>query len=471
MGKMRKPLIMSVRCIADVLQVYGPPDLCVDYAQRVYVRAASARADAKGRVINVIVPEHMEWFVRDRFGLFIHWGIYSVAARHEWVQSREKRTTEEYGRYMNYFDADLYDPVDWARHAKSAGMKYAIFTAKHHDGFAMWDTATTAFKVTNAPAGRDVLREWIDAFRAEGFKVGFYYSVIDWHHSDYTLDSPHPMREMDPEEFNQGRDWNRYREYMFAQVRELLTNYGKINVMWYDWTPPERSAADWDSPALVEMTRELQPEIILNDRIDYSDGADLVTPEEYQAKRWPTRNGERVIWETCQTLNGSWGYDRDNHNWKSPDLLLSLLIDTVSKGGNLLLNVGPNARGEIQPEARETLAIIGEWMRLHSRAIHGCSASEHIPPPDCRYTQHDDRLYLHILNWPLAHIHLEGLAGKVSFARFVHDGSEIRFKDADPAAIPQTIEMAEEAGDVILTIPTRKPGVTIPVIELQLNAR
>lgn len=414
------------------------------------------------------IPEHMKWFVHDRFGMFIHWGIYSVAARHEWVQSREQRTTEEYGRYIEQFHADLYDPVSWARDAKEAGMKYAILTAKHHDGFAMWDTATSDYKITNAPAGRDVLREWIDAFRAEGIRLGYYYSVIDWHHPDYTMDSSHPLRDTDWDAFNNGRDFARYREYMFAQVRELLTNYGEIDVMWFDWTPPEKSADDWDSPALVKMVRELQPGIILNDRIDYPEGADLVTPEEYQAKRWPTRNGERVIWETCQTLNGSWGYDRDNHNWKSPQLLLTLLIDTVSKGGNLLLNVGPNARGEIQPEARNTLAEIGQWMRLHHRAIYGCTASDFVPPADSRYTQNGNRLYLHILNWPLAHLHLEGLAGKVRFARFLHDGSEIRFKDADTSAVPQNIEMAEEAGDVILSIPTVKPAVGVPVIELQL---
>lgn len=422
------------------------------------------------QVVSVIVPEHMEWFVRNRFGLFIHWGIYSVAARHEWVQSREKRTTDEYGRYIEYFDADLYDPRAWARDAKATGMKYAILTAKHHDGFAMWDTSTTGFKVTNAPAGRDVLREWIDAFRAEGIRVGFYYSVLDWHHPDYTMDSPHPQRDSDWEAFNEGRDWNRYREYMFAQVRELLTDYGKIDVMWFDWTPPERSATDWDSPALVDMVRDLQPGIILNDRIGYPEGADLVTPEEYQAKSWPTRDGERVIWETCQTLNGSWGYDRDNHNWKSPELLLSLLIDTVSKGGNLLLNVGPDARGVIQPEARDTLASIGEWMHLHSRSIYGCTASEFQPPADSRYTQNGNRLYLHILNWPLSHIHLEGLAGKIHFARFLHDGSEVCFKDADPDAIPQNVDMPEDAGDVILTIPTVKPNVAIPVVELLLQS-
>lgn len=416
-----------------------------------------------------MVPEHMQWFVADRFGMFIHWGIYSVAARHEWVQNRERRDTGEYGRYMEFFDPDLYDPAAWARDAKAAGMKYAILTSKHHDGFCMWDTATTDFSVMHTPAGRDLVREWVDAFRAEGLKVGFYYSVIDWHHEHYTMDSSHPLRDTDWDAFNTGRDFAIYREYMYAQVRELLTNYGTIDVLWFDWTPPEKSAADWDSPALTALVRELQPNVILNDRIAYPEGADLVTPEEYQAKSWPTRNGKRVVWETCQTLNGSWGYDRDNHNWKSPELLISLLVDTVSKGGNLLLNVGPTARGEIQPESRETLETIGGWMRNHGRAMYECTASEFEPPADCRYTQRGDRLYLHILNWPLGHMYLPNMAGKIRYAQFLHDGSEVRFKDADPNAVAQNVEMPEEAGDVILTIPTIKPDVVVPVIEIFLT--
>ena len=342
--------------------------------------------------------KNTDWFVHERFGLFVHWGIYAVPGRHEWVQSREKITTGDYQKYFDHFEPDLYDPVQWARDAKRAGMKYAVLTSKHHDGFAMWDSQMTDFKVTNTPAGRDLLREFVEAFRAEGLKIGFYHSVIDWHHADYTLDSPHPYRDHDPAEFNQGRDMGRYREFLHGQVRELLTNYGKIDVMWFDWTPPEKSWEDWDSENLAKLVRELQPGILLNDRIDYPESADFVTPEEYQAKSWPERDGKRVLWETCQTPNGSWGYDRDNVNWKSPELLVQLLIDTVSKGGNLLLNVGPTARGEFDPIARETLAEIGEWTRQHVRSIYGATAAAEPPPQDCRFTRRGDRLYLHVFS-------------------------------------------------------------------------
>lgn len=409
------------------------------------------------------------WWVHDRFGLFVHWGLYSVLARHEWIQSREKIDAKRYAEYMPYFDPDLYDPKDWARRAREAGMKYAVLTSKHHDGFAMWDTKLSDFKVTNTPAGRDLLREFVDAFRAEGLKIGFYHSVIDWHHPDYTMDSTHPMRDGDWDAFNRGRDMARYREFLHGQVRELLTDYGKIDIMWFDWTPPEKSKDDWDSPALAAMVRELQPGIILNDRIGYFETADFVTPEEYQAKSWPERDGKRVLWETCQTLNGSWGYHRDNHDWKSPETLLKLLIDTVSKGGNLLLNVGPTARGEFDPVAQETLATIGAWMRQHGRSIYGATASDETPPADCRFTQRGDRLYVHIFSWPLRHIHLEGFAGRVKYAQFLHDGSEVFFHDANPDAVAQNTEMAEEAGTTILELPFRRPDVAVPVIELFLK--
>lgn len=410
-----------------------------------------------------------DWFVKDRFGLFVHWGIYAVPARHEWIQSREKISEEDYQKYFDHFDPDLFEPAVWARLARLAGMKYAVLTSKHHDGFAMWDSQLTDFKVTNTPAQRDVLKEFVDAFRAEGIKIGFYHSVIDWHHPDYTMDQTHPRRDEDAAAFNRSRDIARYREFLHGQVRELLTNYGKIDIMWFDWTPPQKSHEDWGSEALAKMVHELQPGIIMNDRIDFPESADFVTPEQYQPKAWPTRDGERVVWEACHTLNGSWGYDRDNLDWKSPEMLLELLIDTVSKGGNLLLNVGPTARGEFDPRARETLAEIGEWVRQHGRAIYGATASDEPAPRDCRFTQRGNRLYLHVFAWPLRHIHFEGFAGRIEYAQLLNDGSEVLFRDADPMAVAQNTAMPEEEGSVILEVPIQRPDVMVPVIELFLR--
>lgn len=188
-------------------------------------------------------PGDTSWFVRDRFGLFIHWGLYSLPARHEWVMSRERISAEAYRKYFDHFDPDLYDPDMWAEVASKAGMKYFVVTTKHHEGFCLWDSKLTDYKAPNTPAGRDLLRPMVDAFRKRGFRVGFYHSLLDWHHPDYTVDQYHPMR--DNEEYirkDSERDINRYVEYLFGQVRELLTQYGKIDIMWFDFSvaPSER---------------------------------------------------------------------------------------------------------------------------------------------------------------------------------------------------------------------------------------
>jgi alpha-L-fucosidase len=415
------------------------------------------------------------WFTHDRFGLFIHWGIYAAAARHEWVKQRERLTDAAYHRYFDHFEPDRYDPRQWARDAKAAGMKYAVLTSKHHDGFCLWDSALTDYKAPNTPAGRDLIRPWVEAFRAEGLKVGFYHSLIDWHHPEFPIDGLHPQR--DDQEYiaaHQNRDIATYRAYLHGQTSELLTNYGKIDIIWFDFSYPRRTWGgkgrdDWDSTALVAMARELQPGILVNDRLDDPESADFVTPEQYQPRAWMERDGRRVVWEACQTLNGSWGYDRDNLDWKSPELLVRLLVDTVSKGGNLLLNVGPTARGEFDPRARATLAAIGEWMRLHDRAITGATASDLTPPPDCRFTQRGDRLYLHLFAWPFRHLHLDGLAGRVAYTQFLHDASEIKMLASDPHQQAQNTTMSGTAGTLTLELPVQQPDVLVPVIELFLS--
>jgi alpha-L-fucosidase len=309
----------------------------------------------------------------------------------------------------------------------------------------------------------------VEAFRAEGLKVGFYHSVIDWHHQEYPRDSVHPQADNDAF-WERPRDIARYRAYLHGQVRELLTNYGTIDILWFDFTPPEKSRADWDSETLVKLVRELQPDIIVNDRIDLPESADFVTPEQYQPVAWPTRDGQRVVWEACQTLNGSWDYHRDNLDWKSPEMLVQMLIDSVSKGGNVLLNVGPTGRGEFDPEAETILAEIGEWTRLHGRANYGATAAaEAEAPVDCRYTRRGDRLYLHIFNWPMRHIHLEGMAGKIAYAQLLHDASEVKVTDPDPSATAQNTAAPGFAGVATLALPIQQPDVLVPVVELFLK--
>ncbi len=403
-----------------------------------------------------------DWFVHDRFGLFIHWGIYALPARHEWVKNREKIPDELYQRYFNHFEPDLYDPAAWARAAKAAGMKYFVVTTKHHDGFCLWDSKLTDYKATNTPAGRDLIRPMVDAFRAEGLKVGFYHSVIDWHHPEFPVDGLHPQRDdLAFREREAGRKIEKYAEYLHGQVKELLTQYGKIDVLWFDFSysgsdwgwSKGKGKNDWQSEKLLYLVRELMPDVVIDDRLEL--GGDVITPEQYQPREWVKVDGKPVVWEACQTLNGSWGYDRDNLDWKPVSMLLQMLIDSVSKGGNLLLNVGPTGRGEFDPRALQTLAGIGAWMRLHQRSIYGATASDLTPPPDCRFTQRGNRLYLHLFAWPFQHVHLNGLAGKVAYAQLLNDASEIRMQEKD--------------GTLTLTLPIQQPDVVVPVVELFLK--
>lgn len=413
-------------------------------------------------------PGNTEWFVHDRFGMFIHWGLYALPARHEWIKKIESIPEEKYEKYFENFNPDLYDPREWARQAKATGMKYAVLTTKHHEGFCLFDSQYTDYKATNTKIGRDLVKEYVEAFRAEGLKVGFYYSLIDWHHPDFTVDALHPRRlDEDVAHLNDGRDMKRYTEYMRNQVRELLTNYGKIDILWFDFSYSQnekplpgvpnshgKGKDDWEADKLIALARELQPEIIIDNRTEVEQ--DLWTPEQFQPTEWVRDDeGNLVVWEACQTFSGSWGYHRDETTWKSPEMLVRMLVNTVSIGGNLLLNVGPTARGYFDKRALSALGAMGEWMRYNSRSIYGCTQAEFTAPADVRYTRSDDCLYVHIFAYPFRSLRLPGLAGKVSYAQFLHDASEIFY--------------SEEGDDLILELPPVKPDQVVPVVELILK--
>ena len=411
------------------------------------------------------------WFVRDRFGLFIHWGLYALPARHEWVKNKEKIDNATYEKYFRHFDPDLYDPNLWAEAASGAGMKYFVVTTKHHEGFCLWDSALTDYKATNTPYGKDLLHPLVDAFRAQNMKVGFYHSLIDWHHPDYTVDDLHPLRDLAAErEANAGRDMARYAAYLHGQTRELLTQFGKVDILWYDFSYGGKGKDAWQSEKLLQMVRELQPGIILDDRLDLDHGWDIKTPEQFQPREWVKYQGKPVVWEACQTFSGSWGYYRDEESWKSIDQLVQMLIDNVSKGGNLLLNVGPTGRGEFDARALDRLRGMGEWMKRHSRSIYGCTqAPDEFPcPQDCRLTFNPDtrRLYVHVFAWPFVQLHLDGLAGRVEYAQLLNDASEVKMTEL-PAH--QAAMESRPTNTLTLELPVKKPNVTVPVIELFLK--
>ena len=413
--------------------------------------------------------ERLQWWTDARFGMFIHWGLYALPARHEWVKNQEKLTNEQYQRYFDEFNPDQFDPKKWAKEAKAAGMKYVVLTTKHHEGFCLFDSKYTDYKSTKTGAKRDLVKEYVDAFRAEGIKIGFYYSLIDWHHPDFPIDRVHPQRPLKDsdstyERLNKGKDMAKYRKYLSNQVTELLSNYGKIDILWLDFSYPGKygkSKEDWGSVDLLKKVRKLQPGIIVNNRLnleEYEDGADFVTPEQVSTKELESYKGK--TWETCQTFSGSWGYYRDENSWKSHRQLLDLLITSTGNGGNLILNVGPTARGEFDYRANNALDSLAYWMHANSKSIYKCTFAPDtfiVPANDkLTYNASSNRLYVHLFDYPsTGTLTLKGYKGKIKYAQFLHDNSELRYKELD--------------NDIVLTLPVKKPGYEIPVVELVLN--
>ena len=412
--------------------------------------------------------KRLEWWTEARFGLFIHFGLYASPARQEWVKTLEQISEEKYQEYFDNFNPDRFDAKAWARAAKAAGMKYAVLTSKHHEGFCLFDSKFTDYKITNTKFKRDLVKEFVEAFRAEGLKVGFYYSVIDWHHPDYTLDYLHPRRVggfWDPNSgdyvtANKGRDMAKYREYVKNQVTELLTNYGPIDIMWFDFSYPMvggKCRDDWDSVGLVKLVRKLAPNIIIDNRLDlpdYEDGWDFATPEQNREPFWVKVNGRKVPWETCQTFSGSWGYARDEKGWKSSFQVIEQLVSTVSKGGNVIMNVGPTAAGEFDYRAMERLADYGKWLHACGDSIYGCTAApeEFVAPNGTilTYNPKTNKLYMHMLSWQWGEFAVPFMS-RVKYVQLLNDKSEIRVVGGK------------------LQLPTDKPPVEIPVVEFTLR--
>jgi alpha-L-fucosidase len=379
--------------------------------------------------------ERTQWFRDARFGMFIHWGVYAIPARGEWVKQNEKLSNEDYQPFVETFNPVDYNPREWARAAKKAGMKYAVMTAKHHDGFCLFDSKYTDYKSINTPAGRDLIKEYVEAFRAEGLKVGFYYSLLDWHHPDYLVEGEcvvHPMTGKEGYS-NEGRDFSKYVTYMHNQVRELLTNYGEIDILWLDFSCGEMTGEKWEATKLVNMVRELQPDIVLDNRL----GGDM-HKEEPEVYAGDFEGPEQVIphdgiydelgrpipWEACITLNNDWGYST-NDDYKSAEDVVHALVNVVSKGGNLLLNVGPDAKGNIPGWSLDILSEVGGWMALNGESIYGCGPAPFDKPEWGRFTMKNNTLYAHITGSNIGQYYMKGMKGKISKGRMVRDGRQI----------------------------------------------
>ena len=356
--------------------------------------------------------QRMKWWEDARFGLFIHWGLYSVPAGEwkgdtthaEWIRTTAQIPIKEYEKFVQQFDPEKFNAEEWVKLAKAAGMKYIVITTKHHDGFCMFDTKQTDFDIMSTPFHRDVLKELASACKKEGIQLCFYHSIMDWHQPYYF-----PRREWEKDRPGTGVDFDVYVSYMKNQLRELLTNYGKIGVLWFDgqW---ENTWTHERGKDLYEYVRSLQPSIVVNNRVDVGRqdmgqtktgfAGDFGTPEQ----EIPATGVPGADWESCMTMNDHWGYNSYDNHWKSSEDLVRKLIDISSKGGNFLLNVGPTAEGVFPQPSIERLKDIGSWMSVNHESIYKTQAS---PFKDLfwgRCTQKPikggTRLYLHVFDWP-----------------------------------------------------------------------
>jgi len=356
----------------------------------------------------------MRWWHDARFGMFIHWGLYAQLGRHEWVMNRERIPLAEYEKLADTWKPKPRPARQWARLARKAGMNYMVMTTKHHEGFCLWDTARTDYNAARRGPGRDLVREYVEACREFGLRIGFYYSLMDWHHPDGARC------------FRSQAARRRFLDFTQGAVRELMTNYGKIDILWYDVSWPLPDAEAWESRKMTRMARRLQPHIIVNNRAKLPE--DFGTPEEHIRAEDAGR-----AWEACMTFNGSWGYMpyAPPEDWHTSRKVLDMLRQVTAGGGNLLLNVGPAPDGSVPPEATERLRPVGKWLARNGEAVYGkvdrtdgCFERS----PLGRWTRKGNVGYFWCSRWPGREIALGGFRGKLKKASFLTTGQRIRFR-------------------------------------------
>ena len=349
-----------------------------------------------------------DWWREATFGMFIHWGVYSIPGRGEWLMYQEHIPFEEYAQLADQFNPRAYHPAEWIAIAKDAGMKYIVFTTRHHDGFCLFDSQVSDFTASKTGAGRDLIAEFVDACRAANMRFGFYYSLIDWR---FPAVLPHYPRKPDSV-------YLPVVEQAHAQVRELCTNYGPVDILWYDMMIPNEPEL-WRSKELNAMVRELQPAIIINDRAGLPE--DFATPENV-VKAQPRP------WESCYSMNRTWGYAPYDRNYKPVHEILRLLASCASQKGNFLLNVAPDPDGRFPIEAIENLRRIGHWMRVNGKAIYGAGPSPVVAPNLGLETRVGDKVYLLIQRWPGSTVPFAWCGSTVRSAQLLANGQKARIE-------------------------------------------
>jgi alpha-L-fucosidase len=414
-----------------------------------------AAAAAPAQPAQSQAPDRLQWFREAKFGLFIHWGVYSMIGREEWARQLLEIPLKDYQYYADNFNPVNFNPDEWAGLAKDAGVRYVIITSKHHDGFAMFDSAYTDFDVMHAKYGQDILGPLAVSMKKAGIPLGFYYSIMDWHHPDYL-----PRRGWEKDRATKGADFGRYMDFATNQIKELVTKYDPA-VLWFDgeW---EHTNEEQRAFAIGKMLLEMKPALLINDRLfKRAPGyGDFGTPENYvPATGIRNADGTPRLWEACYTMNwNGWGYNRYETEFHSASQLIRQLIEIVSKGGNLLLNVGPQPDGRIQADFQARLRRIGEWLKVNGEAIYGTTASpfERLPFFG-RATVKGATLYVHVMGWPRdAKIVLPGLTNMVKKAYLLADQAK-------------GLDVRHAGKDVVVTLPARAADPDATVIALELD--
>ena len=353
----------------------------------------------------------MKWWHEAKFGMFIHWGLYSTLGRHEWVMENEGIPVAEYEKLAPKFKPLPNAARAWAQLARRAGMKYMVMTTKHHEGFCNFDTKLTDYCAPKQGPGRDLVREYVEAARAEGLRFGFYYSLMDWHHPDGARCKTDEAAR------------KRFVSYIHGQVRELMTNYGKVDILWYDVAWP-LDAKGWQSVEMNTMVRKLQPDIIINNRSKI--------PEDFDTPEQRIEASQNRPWESCMTLNDSWGYHAADTNWKSPTTVIRNLITCARDGGNYLLNIGPRGDGSIPEDSVRILTTVGDWMSKNGGTIY---QSDHPCQPRrgnyVSFTRKGNTLYAHVHYWPGETVVIGNLVNRVSSVKLFATGQPVKFAQDD----------------------------------------
>ncbi len=394
--------------------------------------------------------QRMQWWHQAKFGMFIHWGLYSVIGQHEWAKEQEGVPLLQYELLAKNFRPRPNAAREWARLARRAGQKYMVMTTKHHEGFCMWDTKLTDYNAAQQGPGRDLVREYVEAARAEGLRVGFYYSLMDWHHPDGAICKTDEAAR------------RRFVDYTHGLIRELMTNYGKIDVLWYDVAWP-LDAEQWESERMNEMVFSLQPDIIVNNR-NRLDG-DFATPEQHIQASEAGR-----AWETCMTLNDSWGFNRADDAWKTPRQIVDNLATCARGGGNYLLNIGPEPDGSVPPPSVEILEQVGRWLDTNGEAIYGTERGDLTPNANSNLTRRGNTLYIHTHFWPGHTPAAEWLSFYRPEVVIALGGVKPRVLSARLLKTGQKVEFTQDEFTLRLTgLPMQAPDQPATVIEVECD--